>query len=1442
MPSSRNSKSRSTAPKHESKNLDPEVMVHQVDAFYKPTSSVVTAIRDANLRADKSDKIVIVIGFQSPKKRSEFSAGLKKSLRNDLNILEHYFENDFTNRKVVGYGEGFRQRVFMTNLALRFPPQVRIHSFHILQDPSYDDEDRTLNFLHMAGRAARMSCAEDHAAELHFHVGNSKSRFFERHVKYLRSNGYEDKIPAWMMDELEKEANERPPCYDLMKNLLDEKEMDDVVMEYKKYKEDVKNFSSVDPDRPPVVFSPECFYNEVLRKELPAELFSRLFGQANTNRPPSPMWKDLRHKLQDRKNEGENSQRSRSPRPEHQTTIFDRVGPREDALAGLKAVPAMDYDFRQTERFDSQRFRSRSPERRRFSRSPSPRPSGFERNPNLDRRWSPFRQEFMPPPRSPPQSWGQSDFDNFRRGSPEMRMDPGIMRPLSPGLRPRSPFNARPLSPGFGPLSTGENRPLSPRFSGQGQPEFRQFSPERRPLDFQPERGPDFFHDGRRRSPEFRPERLRSPGFYSERRRSHNLPPRPSDFVPENLSFIPGDVRPRSPPKRSPPRGNFDMAPQRFGSPPRGPMAGFSPRANFGMDRPVGSFPPAFEMERPRSRSPSLRRRSPSPRSWAQSPPRMVAPPRFRSPRRRSPLRRFGSPPNGRNSPSPRRSPQQRFASPAMNRRSPSPRLQYRSPPLRRFGSPPINRRSPSPRRSPLSQFGPPPTGRRSPSPRGFPMQRFGSPPSSRRSPSPRRSRFGSPFSSRRSPSPRGVNFPAPQPSRRRGPSPMSISPNRSPSRDQQSIIMSGKVDEKTLSGFFLKYALSKNLPAVFGGDMMLTWRMAGQNEQSLRAIVEQENTQSKNVLRMRFMKELMNAASKDIPETVNISEVCDETVNFFLDNPGAKSENSNAPVMGFSSIFPTSSSGNMSNPDIGPQNPGFNRNPPAGPLSVPPPVMMQQPIPMPLPLLPPPVGKPPLFGPPPSLMGMNVPPPMQSSLMGAPPPHLLGSPMALLPAPAPDKFAHGRDNLTNVPIQGQSSKPLPIPTINPPAGLPMPLLSTPASKSTPSRENLTNIPLQGQTSKDTSDEKTKKSPVVIQLAGVKKNRRRKKKAKEDEDPSQKAWQEHERELKAFEQKIEKLKEEEKRKADEMKAKRRMQEENERKMEDERNRREQERIRKEEREREEKRRQEEEERKKRLEEEERRAKRKREEDEKRRKKEEEEEWQKRAKQQEEEIEQMRRKLAEHERMARKRQEEDERRKEEERQEKRRRREEEEEREEARKRQEEIFRFRCPSPGRSFRSRTPSPPRRMLSQASSSSSSRMPNINFDMVRDLVFEVGAKRQEAQMSSSMTRDPQWDAKMFEWDGFQHFMVRKMASLPAMFGMSVESISSFTKVIQRLLVHGGLTYQTVRVLFQEQGGQFIRGMVVERLQPFKDSLTQGITVDYIVTLLLEYLTSIGR
>ncbi|CAM6053412.1 unnamed protein product [Sphagnum tenellum] len=99
----------------------------------------------------------------------------------------------------------------------------------------------------------------------------------------------------------------------------------------------------------------------------------------------------------------------------------------------------------------------------------------------------------------------------------------------------------------------------------------------------------------------------------------------------------------------------------------------------------------------------------------------------------------------------------------------------------------------------------------------------------------------------------------------------------------QKELICDGHI--MSLSAYFRVAARRRGFDPVYGADLMLMWRLAAHNESTLKALVEQEAPPlTKNKLVLLFMRELSSVSPNEIPETIGVNDVVDETANFFLD------------------------------------------------------------------------------------------------------------------------------------------------------------------------------------------------------------------------------------------------------------------------------------------------------------------------------------------------------------------------------------------------------------------------------------------------------------------------------------------------------------------------------------------------------------------------------
>lgn len=89
----------------------------------------------------------------------------------------------------------------------------------------------------------------------------------------------------------------------------------------------------------------------------------------------------------------------------------------------------------------------------------------------------------------------------------------------------------------------------------------------------------------------------------------------------------------------------------------------------------------------------------------------------------------------------------------------------------------------------------------------------------------------------------------------------------------------------KSLLSFFCEKLLGAGHSALLADQMMITWKMAGHNEETLKTLVFKENPKTQAQLRLALVKELSNVKAGHIPRSVNVSSLLDETVNYFMPN-----------------------------------------------------------------------------------------------------------------------------------------------------------------------------------------------------------------------------------------------------------------------------------------------------------------------------------------------------------------------------------------------------------------------------------------------------------------------------------------------------------------------------------------------------------------------------
>ena len=87
----------------------------------------------------------------------------------------------------------------------------------------------------------------------------------------------------------------------------------------------------------------------------------------------------------------------------------------------------------------------------------------------------------------------------------------------------------------------------------------------------------------------------------------------------------------------------------------------------------------------------------------------------------------------------------------------------------------------------------------------------------------------------------------------------------------------------KSLQDFYTEKLSAKGKPLSFARDMILTWRLAGHTEDTLKEMYLRERPHSSVQLRLMFVKELGHVPAGQIPMSLNVSDLLDETVDYFM-------------------------------------------------------------------------------------------------------------------------------------------------------------------------------------------------------------------------------------------------------------------------------------------------------------------------------------------------------------------------------------------------------------------------------------------------------------------------------------------------------------------------------------------------------------------------------
>ncbi|CAM6053413.1 unnamed protein product [Sphagnum tenellum] len=92
-------------------------------------------------------------------------------------------------------------------------------------------------------------------------------------------------------------------------------------------------------------------------------------------------------------------------------------------------------------------------------------------------------------------------------------------------------------------------------------------------------------------------------------------------------------------------------------------------------------------------------------------------------------------------------------------------------------------------------------------------------------------------------------------------------------------------------------------------------------------------------------------------------------------------------------------------------------------------------------------------------------------------------------------------------------------------------------------------------------------------------------------------------------------------------------------------------------------------------------------------------------------------------------------------------------------------------------------------------------------------------------------------DWEPFQKFLMNKMSAFNQMYGIPTSNLGPIATVIKRLMVHSRLNRDTLRRWYHIYGQEYVQNQIRNSLEPYKDCLSAGMTVGYIVSLVSEFL-----
>ena len=91
------------------------------------------------------------------------------------------------------------------------------------------------------------------------------------------------------------------------------------------------------------------------------------------------------------------------------------------------------------------------------------------------------------------------------------------------------------------------------------------------------------------------------------------------------------------------------------------------------------------------------------------------------------------------------------------------------------------------------------------------------------------------------------------------------------------------EMPSKTMLAFYYDRLLAKGRSTDLSDEMVHTWRLAGHNQATIFDMIKKNRTPNRTRLRLELVKELGKASVASLPISVNISELLDETVDYFM-------------------------------------------------------------------------------------------------------------------------------------------------------------------------------------------------------------------------------------------------------------------------------------------------------------------------------------------------------------------------------------------------------------------------------------------------------------------------------------------------------------------------------------------------------------------------------